>query len=71
MPEWMERGLTGKTTFLIYFLITRSNRRLCCAFDMLAIEEHAATTRLGCVLLPLSARANVIVVVEVTQLIAI
>ena len=21
MPEWMERGLTGKTTFLIYFLI--------------------------------------------------
>ena len=21
MPEWMERGLTGTTTFLIYFLI--------------------------------------------------
>ena len=57
MAEWMERGLTGKTTFFIYFLITRSNRRLCCAFDMLAIEEHA-TTRLGCVLLPLSARID-------------
>ena len=34
---------------------TRSNHRLCSAFAMLAIEEHA-TTRLGCVLLPLSAR---------------
>ena len=36
-------------------LLTRSNHRLCSAFAMLAIEEHA-TTRLGCVLLPLSAR---------------
>ena len=37
------------------YIFTRSNHGLCSAFAMLAIEEHA-TTRLGCVLLPLSAR---------------
>ena len=37
------------TLFTIIYKLVRSNRRLCSAFDMLAIDEQRATCNMPCV----------------------